>query len=116
MQVDPKMEEMGGLQPWQLFTALFAAFWAVSAYFENLLMTLVFAVSFGVLAEILSKYMAGEKISYSPKVAREKLWICFKTVLLIKQDKLNIYKATNKETSLFYIGQAGKYRFFLRRP
>ncbi len=68
MQVDPKMEEMGGLQPWQLFTALFAAFWAVSAYFENLLMTLVFAVSFGVLAEILSKYMAGEKISYSPKV------------------------------------------------
>jgi hypothetical protein len=72
MQVDPKMEEMGGLQPWQLFTALFAAFWAVSAYFENLLMTLVFAVSFGVLAEILSKYMAGEKISYSPKVAKEK--------------------------------------------
>jgi hypothetical protein len=62
------MEEVGSLQPWQLFTALFAAFWAVSAYFENLLMTLVFAISFGVLTEILCKYMNGEKISHSPKV------------------------------------------------
>ena len=62
------MDEVGGLQPWQLFTGLFAGFWSVSAYFDNLLMTLVFAISFGVLTEIACKYINGEKISHSPKV------------------------------------------------
>ena len=45
------------VQPWHTFTAMFVTFWAVSAYFDHFLMTIVFCVAFGVLAEIYSKMM-----------------------------------------------------------
>ena len=53
------MAELQGpsVQPWHTFTAMFVTFWAVSAYFDHFLMTIVFCVAFGVLAEIYSKMM-----------------------------------------------------------
>merc|ERR1711953_269050 len=47
------------LQPWHSFTAMFVMFWAVSAYFDHFLMTTVFCIAFGVLAEILVKTVYG---------------------------------------------------------
>ena len=54
-----EMAEIQGpsIQPWHTFTAMFVTFWAVSAYFDHFLMTIVFCVAFGVLAEIYSKIM-----------------------------------------------------------
>ena len=53
------MEELPSLQPWHSFTAMFVMFWAVSAYFDHFLMTTVFCIAFGVLAEILVKTVYG---------------------------------------------------------
>ena len=72
------MEEvgLGSLQPWQvekirfcikltkilisdessflqLFTAMFVGFWATSAYFDHFLLTGVFCIAYGVVAEVL---------------------------------------------------------------
>jgi len=56
-----KMEEggVGSLQPWQLFTAMFVGFWATSAYFDHFLLTAVFCIAYGVVAEIMSNHLYG---------------------------------------------------------
>ena len=48
-------QEGSSVQPWHCFTAMFLLFWAVSAYFDHFLMTGVFCVAGGVLAEIYVK-------------------------------------------------------------
>jgi len=55
------MEEggLGSIQPWQLFTAMFVGFWATSAYFDHFLLTGVFCIAYGVVAEIMSKHLYG---------------------------------------------------------
>jgi len=52
MEADP-----GAIQPWQLFTAMFVGFWATSAYFDHFLLTTVFCIAFGVVAEIVTKHL-----------------------------------------------------------
>ena len=37
----------------QLFTAMFVGFWATSAYFDHFLLTGVFCIAYGVVAEVL---------------------------------------------------------------
>jgi len=54
------------IQPWHTFTAMFVTFWAMSAYFDHFLMTIVFCVAFGVLAEIYSKLVMEEEETKSP--------------------------------------------------
>ena len=38
----------------QLFTAMFVGFWATSAYFDHFLLTGVFCIAYGVVAEVIS--------------------------------------------------------------
>ena len=48
---------------------MFVSFWAVSAYFDHFLMTIVFCVAFGVLAEIFTKMvMEGEGLKQPGKL------------------------------------------------
>jgi len=66
-----EMAEIQGpsIQPWHTFTAMFVTFWAVSAYFDHFLMTIVFCVAFGVLAEIYSKIiMEGDGANRAVKI------------------------------------------------
>jgi len=65
--------EVIGMQPWQVFTAMFVVFWATSAYFDHFLMTGVFCIAFGVLGEISTKFMYGEKISMNLEKQKEEL-------------------------------------------
>ena len=37
----------------QLFTAMFVGFWATSAYFDHFLLTGVFCIAYGVVAEVI---------------------------------------------------------------
>ena len=49
--------EHDSLKPWQIFCGLFLSFWVTSAYFDHFLMTAVFCLVFGVVAEIVTKEM-----------------------------------------------------------
>ena len=49
--------EHDSFQPWQIFCGLFLSFWVTSAYFDHFLMTAVFCLVFGVVAEIVTKEM-----------------------------------------------------------
>ena len=51
-------EELGSLQPWQIFSALYLGFWSLSAYFDHFLMTFVFCLAFGVMSEIATRLTA----------------------------------------------------------
>jgi len=52
-------DDLGSLQPWQIFSGLYVVFWGISAYFDHFLMTFVFCIAFGVISEIVAKYMSG---------------------------------------------------------
>ena len=55
-------QEVASVQPWHCFTTMFVVFWAISAYFDHFLMTMVFCIAFGVLAEIYVKHVVnGDK-------------------------------------------------------
>ena len=56
-----EVQEGSSVQPWHCFTAMFLLFWAVSAYFDHFLMTGVFCVAGGVLAEIYVKVRASNE-------------------------------------------------------
>lgn len=58
-------DDIGSLQPWQIFSALYLGFWALSAYFDHFLMTFVFCLAFGVMSEIATRYMNGEHLASS---------------------------------------------------
>jgi len=66
-------QEVVGMQPWQVFTAMFVGFWAISAYFDHFLLTGVFCIAFGVFGEIMTKVMYGEKISRDLEQQKEEL-------------------------------------------
>jgi len=65
--------EGGGLQPWQVFSAMFVGFWAISAYFDHFLLTGVFCIAFGVLGEIMTKMIYGENIGKNLEIQKEEL-------------------------------------------
>lgn len=75
--MDPEGE---GVQPWQVFTAMFVAFWAASAYFNHFLMTLVFCIAFGVFGELMTKFMYGEKLARNLEQQKEDLKILLEKV------------------------------------
>jgi len=65
-------EELGSLQPWQIFSALYLGFWSLSCYFDHFLMTFVFCLAFGVMSEIATRYMNGDHLASSaPASAKE---------------------------------------------
>jgi len=66
-------QEGGGLQPWQVFTAMFGGFWAISAYFDHFLLTGVFCIAFGVFGEIITKTIYGDNIGNNLEVQKEEL-------------------------------------------
>merc|ERR1712073_111691 len=49
------------LQPWQIFCSMFAIFWLVSAWCDQMLITLVLCIVFGVLSDIITKNMYSEQ-------------------------------------------------------
>jgi len=61
VQPDSDAPVMMMMEPWHCFTAMFLAFWAVSAYFDHFLMTLVFCIAFGVMSEIFVKSRPRDK-------------------------------------------------------
>lgn len=63
---------MGAMQPWQLFTAMFVGFWATSAYFDHFLLTTVFCIAFGVVAEIVTKSLFSGEAEGGSELARKK--------------------------------------------
>jgi len=50
-------QDVASVQPWHCFTSMYVVFWAISAYFDHFLMTMVFCIAFGVLAEIYVKHV-----------------------------------------------------------
>jgi len=66
-------QEGGGLQPWQVFTAMFVGFWAISAYFDHFLLTGVFCIAFGVFGEIITKTIYGDNIGNNLEAQKEEL-------------------------------------------
>jgi len=66
-------QEGGGLQPWQVFTAMFVGFWAISAYFDHFLLTGVFCIAFGVFGEIITKTIYGDNIGNNLETQKEEL-------------------------------------------
>merc|ERR1712198_535491 len=75
--------EVIGMQPWQVFTAMFVSFWAVSAFFDHFLLTGVFCIAFGVFGEIMTKILYGEHLSRDLQHHKEEL----KTLLQKVQDE-----------------------------
>ena len=52
----------------QLFTAMFVGFWATSAYFDHFLLTGVFCIAYGVVAEVRYKpikHVNGHIVQYA---------------------------------------------------
>merc|ERR1711887_296012 len=90
-------QEGGGLQPWQVFTAMFVGFWAISAYFDHFLLTGVFCIAFGVLGEIMTKMIYGENIGKNLEIQKEEL----KRLLEIVEKE----KTQPEEDELFEIQQ-----------
>lgn len=100
--MDPEGE---GVQPWQVFTAMFLAFWAASAYFNHFLMTLVFCIAFGVFGELMTKFMYGEKLSRNLEQQKEDLKILLEKVndLDNTEDEYGLELETEEDHSTFYI-------------
>lgn len=85
--------EVGSLQPWQIFTAMFLGFWMTSAYFDHLLMTAVFCIAFGVGAELITKFIYGEKMAaYDLSKQKEELQS------LMEQSRIEKERETIRET------------------
>ena len=63
-------DEVSSLQPWQIYSALYVVFYVISAYFDHFLISFVFCIAFGVISEIMTKYMNGEQISHPTKVVK----------------------------------------------
>ena len=56
---------METLQPWQIFCSMFAVFWLVSAWCDQVLITLVLCIVFGVVGDIITKNMYTDNQSES---------------------------------------------------
>ena len=56
-------DDIGSLQPWQIYSSLYFVFWCVAVYFDHFLLTFVFCIAFGVISELATKYMNGEQFS-----------------------------------------------------
>ena len=51
------MSEVEALQPWQIFCSMFAIFWLFSAWCDQVLITLLLCIVFGVLSDVITKSM-----------------------------------------------------------
>ena len=51
------MSEVEALQPWQIFCSMFALFWLFSAWCDQVLITLLLCIVFGVLSDVITKSM-----------------------------------------------------------
>jgi len=54
-------------QPWHIYTAIFVTFWALSAYFDNFLITAILCVAGGFGSDTFRKYLAGNLDESEPK-------------------------------------------------
>ena len=78
------MSEVESLQPWQIFCSMFAIFWLFSAWCDQVLITLLLCIVFGVLSDVITKSMysspsQGEKAerqasAEEKKESNEKIW------------------------------------------
>ena len=61
MTMEHSADTVQSLQPWQIFCSMFAIFWLVSAWCDQMLITLVLCIVFGVLSDIITKNMYSEQ-------------------------------------------------------
>jgi len=91
-------DEIGNLQPWQIFSGLYIVFWAFSAYFDHFVMTFVFCIAFGVISEIVAKYMNGvyhkknEDVSSLMSMARSEATLVPSLTAMAKQEASAVTK------------------------
>ena len=50
-------QDTESLQPWQIFCSMFAVFWLVSAWCDQVIISLVLCIVFGVISDIVTKNM-----------------------------------------------------------
>lgn len=96
-------EELGSLQPWQIFSALYLGFWSLSAYFDHFLMTFVFCLAFGVMSEIATRYMNGDHLASGSPASQKELQVAMQAVSRVEEhsepipQKLECVYAHSKE-------------------
>merc|ERR1711994_720730 len=61
MEHSADTDTVQALQPCQIFCSMFAIFWLVSAWCDQMLITLVLCIVFGVLSDIITKNMYSEQ-------------------------------------------------------
>ena len=52
-----EVDSLQPLQPWQIFCSMFAVFWLFSAWCDQVLITLLLCIVFGVLSDVITKSM-----------------------------------------------------------
>ena len=76
------MSDVEALQPWQIFCSMFAVFWLFSAWCDQVLITLLLCIVFGVLSDVITKSMyssqeeTGERqaSAQEKKESNERIW------------------------------------------
>ena len=78
------MSEVEALQPWQIFCSMFAIFWLFSAWCDQVLITLLLCIVFGVLSDVITKSMYSspsqegkaerQALAEEKKESNEKIW------------------------------------------
>merc|ERR1719350_2143619 len=64
--------DIQSLQPWQIFCSMFAVFWVVTAWLDQVLITLVLCIVFGVVSDIVTKNMYSDSNEDGQTAVEEK--------------------------------------------
>jgi len=64
--------DIQSLQPWQIFCSMFAVFWLVTAWLDQVLITLVLCIVFGVVSDIVTKNMYSDSKEDGQTAVEEK--------------------------------------------
>jgi len=65
-------QDIQSLQPWQIFCSMFAVFWLVTAWLDQVLITLVLCIVFGVVSDIVTKNMYSDSQEDGQTAVKEK--------------------------------------------
>merc|ERR1711976_1067395 len=65
-------QDIQSLQPWQIFCSMFAVFWLLTAWLDQVLITLVLCIVFGVVSDIVTKNMYSDSKDEGQTEVKEK--------------------------------------------
>jgi len=83
-------QDIQSLQPWQIFCSMFAVFWLVTAWLDQVLITLVLCIVFGVVSDIVTKNMYSDSQEDGQTAVKEKKEV-------IKELSVEEIKANNEK-------------------